>query len=116
MSGDLISPPNSGISPEDWQQTPPSVRVWVTVMAAEIKQLKETVEKLQEMVKRNSQNSSQPPSQDRPDQKPVKENPASRASEGDNRVTRAIIGCWSLSRMRSSCTNRSAARGVGRCC
>jgi hypothetical protein len=25
MSGDLIPPPNSGISPEDWQQTPVGV-------------------------------------------------------------------------------------------
>ena len=64
MSSDKVPPPHSGISPEDWQQTPVSVRVWVTGLGAEIKQLKETVEKLQEMVKRNSQNSSQPPSQD----------------------------------------------------
>ena len=82
MSGDLIPPPNSGISPEDWQQTPSSARVWVTVMAAEIKQLKETVEKLQEIVKRNSQNSSQPPSQDRPEQKPVKEKPSQPRKSG----------------------------------
>ena len=69
MSGDLIPPPNSGISPEDWQQTPESVRVWITVLGEEIKQLKDTVEKLQEIVNRNSRNSSQPPSQDRPEQK-----------------------------------------------
>jgi transposase len=73
MSSDLVPPPNSGISPEDWHQTPESVRVWITVLGAEIKQLKDTVEKLQEIARRNSQNSSQPPSQDRPDQKPVKE-------------------------------------------
>jgi transposase len=39
----------------------------------EIKQLQVTVEKLQEIVNRNSGTSSQPPSQDRPEQKPVKE-------------------------------------------
>jgi transposase len=42
-------------------------------IGAENKQLRETVEQLQEIVNRNSQNSSQPPSQDRPDQKPAKE-------------------------------------------
>jgi transposase len=76
MSSDLVPPPNSGISPEDWQQTPESVRVWITVLGAEIKQLTDTVEKLQEIARRNSQNSSQPPSQDRPDQKPIKEKPS----------------------------------------
>jgi transposase len=73
MSGDLIPPPNSNIPLEDWQQTPESVRVWITVLGEEIKQLKDTVEKLQEIVNRNSGNSSQPPSQDRPEQKAVKE-------------------------------------------
>ena len=82
MSSDKVPPPNSGITPEDWQQTPVSVRVWVTALGAEIKQLKETVEKLQEIVKRNSQNSSQPPSQDRPDQKPVKEKPSQPRKRG----------------------------------
>ncbi len=82
MSSDLVPPPNSGISPEDWQQTPASVRVWITVLAAEIKQLKDTVEKLQEIARRNSQNSSQPPSQDRPDQKPIKEKPGQPRQRG----------------------------------
>ncbi len=72
MSSNLVPPPNSGISPEDWQQTPGRVRVWITVLRAEIKQLKDTVEKLQEIVNRNSGNSSQPSSQDRPEQKPIK--------------------------------------------
>jgi hypothetical protein len=36
-------------------------------------QLQDTVEKLQEVVNRNSPNASQPPSQDRPEQKVVKE-------------------------------------------
>ena len=57
MSSDLVSPPNSGISPEDWQQTPESVRVWITVLGEEIKDLKDTVEKLQDIVNRNSGNS-----------------------------------------------------------
>jgi hypothetical protein len=61
MSNDLVPPPNSGISPEDWQQTPESVRAWITVLGAGIKHLKDTVEKLQDIVNRNSGNSSQPP-------------------------------------------------------
>ena len=40
---------------------------------AEVKQLRGAVEQLHEIVNRNSQNSSQPPSQDRPEQKLTKE-------------------------------------------
>lgn len=69
----LTPPPNSAITPEEWQQIPPSVRTWIGELIAENKQLRETVEQLQEIVNRNSQNSSQPPSQDRPDQKPATE-------------------------------------------
>jgi transposase len=49
------------------------VRNWIGEVLTEVKQLRETVEQLQEIVNRNSQNSSQPPSQDRPEQKPAKE-------------------------------------------
>jgi transposase len=49
------------------------VRAWIAVLSEEVKQLKDAVEKLQEIVNRNSGNSSQPPSPDRPEQKPVKE-------------------------------------------
>jgi transposase len=73
MDKPLAPSPNSAITPEEWQQTPPSVRAWIGELIAEVKQLRETVEQLQEVVNRNSQNSSQPPSQDRPDQKPAKE-------------------------------------------
>jgi transposase len=68
MDKTLAPPPASAITPEEWQQTPASMQAWIGV-----KQLRETVEQLQEIVNRNSQNSSQPPSQDRPDQKPTRE-------------------------------------------
>jgi transposase len=45
-------------------------------------QLQDTVEKLQEVVKRNSQTSSQPPSQDRPEQKATKEKPSQPRRRG----------------------------------
>jgi transposase len=71
---EISTPPaTSTITPNEWQQTPASVRAWIGALIAEIKQLRETVEQLQENVNRNSQNSSQPPSQDRPDQKPSRE-------------------------------------------
>jgi transposase len=82
MSSDLVPPSRSGISPEDWQQTPESVRAWITLLGADIKQLKDTVEKLQDIVNRNSGNSSQPPSQDRPEQKAVKEKPSQPRKRG----------------------------------
>jgi transposase len=73
MTDEFTPPPNSAITPEEWQQTPPRVQTWVGGIVAENQQLRETVEQLQEIVNRNSQNSSQPPSQDRPEQKPAKE-------------------------------------------
>ena len=73
MTDEFTPPPNSAITPEEWQQTPLRVQTWVGGIVAENQQLRETVEQLQEIVNRNSQNFSQPPSQDRPEQKPAKE-------------------------------------------
>jgi transposase-like protein len=73
MEQAMTLPPDDTITPEEWQQTPASVKNRLGEVLAEVKQLRETVEQLQEIVKRNSQNSSQPPSQDRPEQKPAKE-------------------------------------------
>ena len=70
MINDLLPPLNSGITPEEWQQTPGRVRDLLKELWEKVIQLQDTVEKLQEVVKRNSQNSSQPSSQDRPEQKP----------------------------------------------
>jgi transposase len=61
------------------------VRAWITVLSEEVKQLKAAVEKLQEIVNRNSGNSSQPPSQDRPEQKPAKEKPSHLRKRGGQR-------------------------------
>jgi hypothetical protein len=68
MTDDFMPPPEGAITPEEWQQTPVRVQTWGKALSAENKQLRETVEQLQEIIHRNSQNSSQPPSQDRPDQ------------------------------------------------
>ena len=73
MDEPFIPPSESLISLAEWQQTPASVQQWVIDVWAENNQLRETVEVLQELVSRNSQNSSQPPSQDRPEQKPTRE-------------------------------------------
>jgi transposase len=73
MNDDRLPPLNSGITPDEWQQTPGRVRDLLKALWEKVIQLQDTVEKLQEVVNRNSQNSSQPPSQDRPEQKPVKE-------------------------------------------
>jgi hypothetical protein len=72
MDETMVRPRSDTITCEAWQQTPTSVKSWIGEACAEIKQLRETVEQLQELLNRNSQNSSPPPSQDRPDQKPTK--------------------------------------------
>jgi transposase len=82
MSNAIVSPLESEITPEDWQQTPERVRAWITGVWEEVKQLKATVEKLQEAGHRNSQNSSQPPSQDGPEQKAAKEKPSQPRKRG----------------------------------
>ncbi len=73
MPDNFMPPPESAITSEEWQQTPARVQQWVREVWAENQQFRETVEQLREIVYRNSQNSSQPPSQDRPDQKPTRE-------------------------------------------
>ena len=59
------------VPPEDWEQTPTSVKTWVGELLKEIervqKQLKgieDRVETLEEKTAQTSENSSQPPSQD----------------------------------------------------
>jgi transposase len=54
-----ITPPDPSIPDADWEQTPASVRVYIA--------------KLEEKTRRNSRNSSQPPSQDSLSQKPGRE-------------------------------------------
>jgi transposase len=82
MTDDFVPPPESAITPEEWQQTPTCVQRWVREVWAENQQLRDTVEQLREIVRRNSQNSSQPPSQDRPEQKPTKESSGSPRQRG----------------------------------
>jgi len=73
MDDDLLPPLNSGLTSEEWQQTPERVREMVKALWEKVNQLQDTVEKLREIVNCNSQGSSQPPSQDRPDRKVIKE-------------------------------------------
>jgi hypothetical protein len=63
----------STISEADWERTPESVRRLVKQLVEQISVLAERQGHLEEQVKRNSTNSSQPPSQDQPKGfKPVK--------------------------------------------
>jgi hypothetical protein len=73
MTDEFMPPPDSAITPEEWQQTPARVQRWIRAVWSENQQLRDTVERVREIAQRNSQNSSQPPSQDRPDQKPTRE-------------------------------------------
>jgi len=73
MTNEFMPPTESAITPEEWQQTPVRVQRWIRAVWSENQQLRDTVEQLREIAQRNSQNSSLPPSQDRPDQKPTRE-------------------------------------------
>lgn len=59
-------PPGMPIPVEDWEKTPPSVQAVIVMIWRDNQTLKEQVEKLQERVNKNSQNSSKPPSSDLP--------------------------------------------------
>jgi transposase len=61
--------PPPGILEGDWEQTPLSVRMYVLAMYEQVQGLMRRVQELEEQVRRNSRNSSQPPSSDGPGQK-----------------------------------------------
>jgi len=73
-----FSPQELGISEQDWQQTPPSVRLIVQSISV----LQAEVAKLREQLQLNSANSSKPPSSDPPYNKKPRE---SKKSSGKKR-------------------------------
>ena len=73
-------PPEFEVSPEDWQQTPASVQVLLLSLQTQLAALTQEVAQLREQLNRNSGNSSQPPSSDRPAQK-APQGPASSAKK-----------------------------------
>src|SRR5271165_5378424 len=85
MSEPCVTPPDPSIPDADWEQTPTSVRSYIA--------------KLEEKTRRNSRNSSQPPSQDTPAQKPARDKGATEKRSGRQRggqightgVTRALL-------------------------
>jgi hypothetical protein len=68
MPNELV-PPNERISSEIWEQTPEVVRVEIVALVQRLAQAEARLAKLEEQLRRNSGNSSQPPSQDTPSQK-----------------------------------------------
>lgn len=105
------------ISPEDWEETPDSVKRLVTTLLEQIGQLVERMEQLErqyeevksenqllkERVEQNSQNSSKPPSQDQSKGFNVKEKKRDKKKsggqpghEGHNRFLYAVEQCQSV--------------------
>ena len=66
-------PPIESLSEAEWTTLPANVQAVVIGLVEENRHLKLTVSKLEEQLRRNSHNSSQPPSQDTPEQKPIQE-------------------------------------------
>ena len=107
--------PSDAITSEEWQQTPASVRNWIGEVLTEVKQLRETVEQLQEIVNRNSQNSSQPHPKIVPSRNQPRNRPGHRANAADNRAIVVIIEHWSMRLMEWWSTNQPVVQGVERC-
>src|SRR5215813_6725325 len=62
-------PPTERISASAWSRTPKVVRAEVVALLQELAEVKARLEKAEEQLRRNSHNSSQPPSQDKPKDK-----------------------------------------------
>jgi transposase len=65
--------PVASLSEAEWAALSTNVQAVVIGLVDETRQLKLTISKLEEQLRRNSRNSSQPPSKDKPDQKLGKE-------------------------------------------
>ncbi len=65
--------PIEGLSETEWTALSANVQTVVSRLVEENRQLKLTISKLEEQLRRNSRNSSQPPSQNKPEQKPIQE-------------------------------------------
>src|SRR5262249_12519401 len=66
-------PPIESISEAEWTALPAHGQAVVIGLVEENRQLRLTISKLEEQLRRNSQNSSQPPSQHKAAQKPMQE-------------------------------------------
>jgi hypothetical protein len=69
---DALKPPTERIPLQSWVRTPKIVRAEFTALLQELAEVKQRLEKAQEQLRRDSQNSSQPPSQDKPGHEPVR--------------------------------------------
>ncbi len=64
-----LKPPTERIPTQAWARTPKVVRLEVVALVQELADVKARLAKAEEQLRRNSRNSSQPPSQDKPEQK-----------------------------------------------
>ena len=99
-------PPGLPIIAEDWEKTPASVQGVIVMFWEDNQKLKEQVEKLQERVNKNSQNSSKPPSSDPPQKakypkpEPTGEKPGGR--KGHHGHGRKLKGAGEVSKIVKS--------------
>src|SRR5262245_52977569 len=70
--------PVASLSQAEWAALSSNVQAVVIGLVEENRQLKLTLSKLEEQLRRNSRNSSQPPSQDKPDRNLVEAESANR--------------------------------------
>src|SRR5262245_2939212 len=87
MLNDLKKPPTDRIPVHSWLRTPTIVRTEVIALVQELAEVKRRLEKAEAQLRRSSQNSSQPPSQDKPGHKPILEDEpgAKRRTRGGQR-------------------------------
>ena len=69
MNDDLQIPPGLPISQKDWVQTSPSIKAVLLLLHGQVQTLIQEVADLKEQINLNSDNSSKPPSSDKPGKK-----------------------------------------------
>jgi transposase len=113
-------PPDLPISEDDWQHTPPVVQAVVVALWQQVEALRAEVARLREQVGRNSQNSSQPPSSDRPSAPPRPKQPPSGRSAGGQkghaghgRALKAVADVQHVVNLKPTCCGTCGALLLG---
>jgi hypothetical protein len=76
--GNELKPPTERITAKAWSRTPKVVRAEMVALTQELAEVKARLAKAEEQLRRNSHNSSQPPSQDKAEQKQPVETEAAK--------------------------------------
>ena len=94
MTDEFMPPPDSAITPEEWQQTPARVQRWIREVWSENQQLETRWSNCGNSPNGTHRILRNRPHKIGPTRNPRENRQAHRVNGEDNLVTPAIIGCW----------------------